>query len=281
MKDFKLNNGVMMPNVGIGTFLLEPNDAYNSVLNALKLGYRMIDTANMYVNERAVGRAMKDSGIKREDIFLSTKLWPTEYENPNAVEETLERLGTDYIDLLFIHQPTKKWRDGYKQLIKAYKEGKIKAIGISNFEKQIEDVLNEFDVKPQVIQVECHPLFPQDELRKITEKEDIRIMAWFPLGGKGMTGELLNSDIVSNLAKKYSKSPAQIVLKWHTQFGNIVIPGSKNVDHIKDNIDIYDFMLTDDDMNEMAKLNKHERRYTQDDEKLDMYQNMKPQYEEK
>ena len=133
MKEFKLNNGITMPSVGIGTFLLEPKDAQNSVREALKLGYRLIDTANAYMNERAVGRGMKESGVDRKDIFLSTKLWPSEYENPNAVEETLERLGTDYIDLLFIHQPTKNWREGYKQLIKAYKEGKIRAIGISNF----------------------------------------------------------------------------------------------------------------------------------------------------
>ena len=133
MKELKLNNGVLMPNVGIGTFLLEPKDAENSVREALKMGYRLIDTANAYMNERAVGRGMRKSGVKREDIFLSTKLWPSEYENPNAIEETLERLGTDYIDLLFIHQPTKNWREGYKQLVKAYKEGKIRSIGISNF----------------------------------------------------------------------------------------------------------------------------------------------------
>lgn len=281
MKEFKLNNGIKMPNVGIGTFLLEPSDAENSVREALKMGYRLIDTANVYVNERAVGRGMRDSGVKREEIFLSTKLWPTEYANPNAVEETLKRLGTDYIDLLFIHQPTKNWRDGYKQLVKAYKEGKIRSIGVSNFEGYIIDVLKEFDVKPQVIQVECHPFFPQDELRKITEKEDIRIMSWFPLGGKGMTGELLNNPIVLALAEKHKKSPAQIVLKWHTQMGFVVIPGSKNVDHIKDNINIYDFELDEDDMKEMSKLNHSQRKYIQDDEKLDAYQTWAPHYEAK
>lgn len=281
MKEFKLNNGIKMPNVGIGTFLLEPSDAENSVREALKMGYRLIDTANIYVNERAVGRGMRDSGVKREEIFLSTKLWPTEYANPNAVEETLKRLGTDYIDLLFIHQPTKNWRDGYKQLVKAYKEGKIRSIGVSNFEGYIIDVLKEFDVKPQVIQVECHPFFPQDELRKITEKENIRIMSWFPLGGKGMTGELLNHPIVLALAEKHKKSPAQIVLKWHTQMGFVVIPGSKNVDHIKDNINIYDFELDEDDMKEMSKLNHSQRKYIQDDEKLDAYQTWAPHYEAK
>ena len=282
MKEFKLNNGITMPSVGIGTFLLEPKDAQNSVKEALKLGYRLIDTANAYMNERAVGRGMKESGVDRKDIFLSTKLWPSEYENPNAVEETLERLGTDYIDLLFIHQPTKNWREGYKQLIKAYKEGKIRAIGISNFEGEyIDSLLKEFDVIPQVIQVECHPFYPQTDLRKITDKENIRIMSWYPLGGKGMTGELLNNPIIINLANKYHKSTAQIVLRWHTQMGFIVIPGSKNVEHIKDNIDIFDFCLSNEDMNEILKLNKHQRRYIRSDEALENYLNWKITYEEK
>ena len=282
MKEFKLNNGITMPSIGIGTFLLEPKDAQNSVREAIKLGYRLIDTANAYMNERAVGRGMKESGVDRKDIFLSTKLWPSEYENPNAVEETLERLGTDYIDLLFIHQPTKNWREGYKQLIKAYKEGKIRAIGISNFEGEyIDSLLKEFDVIPQVIQVECHPFYPQTDLRKITDKENIRIMSWYPLGGKGMTGELLNNPIIINLANKYHKSTAQIVLRWHTQMGFIVIPGSKNVEHIKDNIDIFDFCLSNEDMNEILKLNKHQRRYIRSDEALENYLNWKITYEEK
>ena len=281
MKEFKLNNGITMPSVGIGTFLLEPKDAENSVKEALKLGYRLIDTANAYMNERAVGRGIKESGFDRKEIFLSTKLWPTEYENPNAVDETLERLGTNYIDLLFIHQPTKNWREGYKQLVNAYKKGKIKAIGISNFEREINEVLAEFDVKPQVIQVECHPFFPQDELRTITKKEEIKIMSWYPLGGKGMTGELLNNPIIINIANKYHKSTAQIVLRWHTQMGFIVIPGSKNVEHIKDNIDIFDFCLSNEDMNEISKLNKHQRRYIRSDEALENYLNWKITYEEK
>lgn len=282
MKEFKLNNGITMPSVGIGTFLLEPKDAQNSVREALKLGYRLIDTANAYMNERAVGRGMKESGVDRKDIFLSTKLWPSEYENPNAVEETLERLGTDYIDLLFIHQPTKNWREGYKQLIKSYKEGKIRAIGISNFEGEyIDSLLKEFDVVPQVIQVECHPFYPQTDLRKTTDKYDIKIMSWYPLGGKGMTAELLDSDIIKNMANKYHKSPAQIVLKWHNEMGFIVIPGSKSVDHIKDNINIFDFELTKDDMNEISKLDSGKRRYTRTDEALSNFLNWHITYENK
>ena len=278
----KLNNGIEMPEVGIGTFLLEPIDAENSVREALKMGYRLIDTANAYRNERAVGRAMKSSGVKREDIFLSTKLWPSEYENPHAVEETLERLGTDYIDLLFLHQPTHNWRSGYKQLIKAYKEGKIRSIGVSNFEGEyIEALLKEFDVLPQVIQVECHPFFPQVDLRKVVEPLNIKIMSWYPLGGKGMTAELLDNPIVTNIASKYHKSTAQVILRWHVQMGFIVIPGSKNVAHIKDNIDIFNFTLSQDDMNQIAKLNSGERRYTRTEEALANFASWKVTYENK
>lgn len=280
MEKVKLNNGVSMPNVGIGTFLLEPEDAKKSVCEALKSGYRMVDTANAYVNEKAVGRGIKESGAKREDVFLSTKLWPSEYENKTAVDETLERLGTDYIDLLFIHQPTQNWREGYKRLIEAYQDKKIKSIGISNFEGEyIQELLKEFDVIPQVMQCECHPFFPQDETRKITQRHDIRIMSWYPLGGKGQTEELLNSNIIKALAQKHKKSPAQIVLRWHIQMGFIVIPESKNPEHIKSNIDIYDFALSDDDMAQIAKLNNGKRRYIRTDEALKGFASWKPQYE--
>lgn len=279
-KEITLNNGVLMPNVGIGTYLLEPQDAENSVREALQMGYRLIDTASAYRNERAVGRGMKASGVKREDIFLSTKLWPSEYENPHAIEETLERLQTDYIDLLFLHQPTKNWRKGYRQLVDAYQKGIIRSIGISNFEGQyIKDVLKEFDVKPQVIQVECHPFFPQDELRKITDKEHIAIMSWYPLGGKGMTDELLHHPLIGKMAEKHHKTTAQVILRWHIQMGFVVIPGSKNVDHIRDNYAIYDFNLDEEDMRLIATLNNGQRRYIRTDEALERYATWKIEYE--
>ena len=276
----KLNNGVEMPQIGLGTFMLGPNDAQNSVREALKIGYRLIDTANAYVNERAVGRGIKQSGIKREEIFLSTKLWPTEYENENAIDETLERLGVDYIDLLFLHQPSGNYIKGYKQLEKAYKEGKIRSIGISNFEgKFIQEILNTCDIKPQVIQVECHPYFAQDELRKITDKNDIKIMSWYPLGHGD--SNLINEDIFKELGSKYGKTPAQIILKWHIQMGFIVIPGSKNVEHIKDNFNIFDFELSDDDMDRILSINKNKRYYIRTDEQLIHFAGFKPHYEEK
>lgn len=280
MNKIILNNGVEIPNVGIGTFLLEPNDCYNSVLNALKLGYRLIDTANIYNNEVSVGKAIKASNINRKEIFVSTKLWPSEYENENAIDQTLQRLNLEYIDLLFIHQPTKNYRQGYNQLIKAYNQGKIRSIGVSNFEgNYILDLLNEYDIIPQVFQCECHPFYPQTELRKIIDQKNIKLMSWYPLGGKGMTQDLLNNDIVTSLANKYNKSPAQVILKWHIQMGFIVIPGSKNIEHIKDNINIYDFNLTDKDMALISKLNNNQRRYIPDKAKLEHYLNFKPNYE--
>ena len=173
-----LNNGIKMPMAGIGTFLLSPDEAENSVLSALKEGYRLIDTANAYMNEKAVGRAIKKSGVPREDIFLETKLWPSFYENEDAVEKTLERLDTDYIDLLLIHQPAGNYIAGYRLMEKAYKEGKVKAIGLSNFTKEgVQEILGICAVKPTVLQTEVHPYDQKKELKEFLAKEGIKIQA--------------------------------------------------------------------------------------------------------
>lgn len=273
-----LNNGQKCPVTGIGTYLLAPSDAENSVREALKMGCRLIDTANVYVNERAVGRGMKDSGVKREDIFLSTKLWPTEYENPDAVNETLARLGVEYVDLLYIHQPAGNWLAGYRQLEKAYKEGKAKAIGISNFEgKYIDELQNKWEIIPQFVQVEAHPYFTQKELRKTLDQYGIRLMSWYPLGHGDKS--LMEEPVFTALGKKYGKSPAQVILRWHTQMGFAVIPGSKNVNHIRDNLDILDFSLTDEEMAEIAKLDKGKRYYYRTDEQLEQFAVWSPAYE--
>ena len=174
-----LNNGVKMPMAGIGTFMLSPDEAEASVLSALQCGYRLIDTANAYVNEKAVGRAMKKSGVPREEIFLETKLWPSFYEQQDAVEKTLQRLDTDYIDLLLIHQPAGNYVAGYRLMEKAYKEGKVKAIGLSNFnEKQIQEILDICEVKPAVLQTEVHPYSQEKKLKEFLDKEGIVIQAW-------------------------------------------------------------------------------------------------------
>ena len=278
MEYITLNNELKCPVVGIGTFMLSPADAENSVREALKMGYRLIDTANAYVNERAVGKGIKDSGVPREEVFLSTKLWPSEYENENAVDETLERLGVSSVELLYIHQPAGNWLAGYRQLEKAYKEGKAKSIGISNFEgKYLEELEKEWEIAPQFIQVEAHPYFAQDELRKILEPHDIKLMAWYPLGHGDRS--LIEEPVFADLSKKYGKSPAQVILRWHTQMGFVVIPGSKNVDHIRDNLNILDFRLSEEEMAEIAKLNKGVRYYTRTDEALARFASWQPEYE--
>ncbi len=280
MVTIALNNGVKCPVIGIGTFMLTPAEAENSVREALKMGYSLVDTANAYVNERAVGHGMQASGVKREDIFLSTKLWPSEYENENAVDETLERLGVDYVDLLYIHQPAGNWLAGYRQLEKAYKEGKAKAIGISNFEgKYIEDLQTKWEIVPQFIQVEAHPYFTQQELRKTLDKYGIKLMSWYPLGHGDRS--LIEEPVFAKLGQKYGKTPAQVILRWHTQMGFAVIPGSKNVDHIKDNLNILDFVLTDEEMDEIAKLDKGVRYYHRTDEQLEQFAGWRPAFEEK
>ncbi len=278
MKYVILNNGIKMPTLGIGTFLISPPDAFNGVKEALKMGYRHIDTANMYGNERAVGRAIKESGVPRNEIFLATKIWPTEYHNPNIVEETLERLGVDYVDLLYVHQPAGDWEACYKMIEKAYKEGKTKAIGISNMEGHWLDELYSFcKIKPQVIQVECHPYFPQEELVEQIKKDDIKIVSWFPLGHGDPT--LLNQKVIGEIAKKHGVTNAQVLLRWQLDKGFAVIPGSKNVDHIRDNYEILSFSLDKEDLEKIATLNKNKKYNQQTPEKLEVYANRFPVYE--
>lgn len=278
MKYVILNNGIKMPALGIGTFLISPPDAFNGVKEALKMGYRHIDTANMYGNERAVGRAIKESGVPRNEIFLATKIWPTEYHNPNIVEETLERLGVDYVDLLYVHQPAGDWKACYKMIEKAYKEGKTKAIGISNMEGHWLDELYSFcEIKPQVIQVECHPYFPQEELVEQIKKDDIKIVSWFPLGHGDPT--LLNQKVIGEIAKKHGVTNAQVLLRWQLDKGFTVIPGSKNVDHIRDNYEILSFSLDKEDMDKIATLNNGKKYNVQTLEKLEIYANRFPVYE--
>ena len=279
METITLNNNLECPVIGIGTFMLSPAEAETSVREALKMGYSLVDTANAYVNDRACGRGMRQSGVRREEIFLSTKLWPSEYENPNAVDETLERLGTDYVDLLYIHQPAGNLLAGYRQLEKAYRAGKAKSIGISNFEgKYIAELETKWEIAPQFMQAEAHPYFTQSELRKTLDKYGIRLMSWYPLGHGDKA--LLQEPVFAELGKKYGKTPAQVILRWHTQMGFVVIPGSKNVDHIRDNLDILDFTLTDAEMARIAKLDKGERYYHRTDAQLVQFAAWRPQFEQ-
>ena len=278
-KYIKLNNGVDMPMAGIGTFLLSPDEAEASVTSALQSGYRLIDTANAYVNEKAVGRAIHKSGIDRKEIFLETKLWPSFYEQADAVEKTLERLDTDYIDLLLIHQPAGNYIAGYKLMEQAYKAGKVRAIGLSNFTPaQIQEILDVCEVKPAVLQTEVHPYSQEQELKAFLAQENMVIQAWYPLGHGDKT--LIEEPVFSKLAAKYGKSNAQIILRWHIQSGNVVIPGSKNPEHIRANFDLFDFSLDDAEMKEIAALNKNKRYYTSTPDMLKAYAEMVPPVDE-
>ena len=273
MEYLTLNNGNKIPMAGIGVFLLNPEETELSVLSALADGIRLIDTANGYMNEKAVGRAIAKSGVAREDIFLVTKLWPTVYTDENAIDETLARLGTDYVDLLFLHQPAGDWRTGYKMMEKAYKEGKVKALGLSNFpEEWLKEIIETAEIKPQMVQVEAHPYYPQTELKKMLAQTGMGLMAWYPLGHGDKN--LINEPSFTKLAEKYGKSNAQIILRWHVQSGDVIFPGSRNPAHIRDNFNIFDFSLTDEEMAEIAKLNKNVRYYNATVEDAQKYTNM-------
>lgn len=270
MEYITLNNGTKMPMAGIGVFMMLPAEAEASVESALRSGVRLIDTANGYMNESGTGRGIQKSGVPREEIFLVTKLWPTVYGKETAVDESLWRLGTEYIDLLFLHQPTDNWREGYRNIEKAVKAGKVKAIGLSNFpDALLQEAIDTMEIKPQVVQVEAHPYFPQTELKKILTQTDMGLMAWYPLGHGDKS--LIEEPVFTKLAEKYKKSNAQIILRWHIQSGNVVIPGSKNPKHIQDNFNIFDFALTEEDMAEIEQINKGVRYYTATPEKIAAY----------
>lgn len=279
MKQVMLNNGKEMPTLGIGVFTFTPQEAEEAVCNALKNGYRSIDTANMYMNEKAVGRGMKKSGVTREEIFLTTKLWPTEYDKvSSAIDSTLKRLDTDYIDMLYLHQALADYKGAYKEIEKAVKEGKVNGIGLSNFnEEQIQEILDICEIKPSLVQVEAHPYYQQEKLREFLKPHGIIIEAWFPLGHGDKN--LIEENLFTELGKKYNKSNAQIILRWHIQVGNIVIPGARSEEHIKQNIDLYDFELTDEEMAEIRKLDKNTRYYNATPEMHKQYLEMHLDYD--
>ena len=279
MEYLKLNNDVKMPVEGLGTFLMSPAEAEAASLAALEAGYEHIDTANAYMNEKAVGRAIAKSGVARDKIIVSTKLWPSVYEAGDAaIEGTLNRLGLDYVDMLILHQPVGNYLAAWKTMEKAYKEGRVRALGLSNFpQEKIAEVINHAEIKPQLVTVECHPYFAQSDLREYLSQYGIVIEAWYPLGhgDKGLQEE----PVFTKLAEKYGKTPAQVILRWHVQMGTSIIPGSKNPAHIADNADIFDFELTDEEMAEVAKLDGTKKYYEATDEALAGYLAIKPDFD--
>lgn len=260
-----LNDGTRIPQFGLGVYMINGDEATcKACLEALKLGIRHIDTAHAYQNERGVGRAVKESGIDRHDIWVTTKLWPSEYgegKTAAAIDKMLQRLDTDYIDLLLLHQQFGDYLGAWRDMERAVKAGKVRSIGISNFESEhLEELCEAATIKPSVLQVECHPYYPQTDLKKRIAPYDTRIESWYPLG-HGDRG-LINEPIFTRLAEKYGKTNVQIILRWHIQMGNIIFPKSTSPEHIRQNFDIFDFVLSDEDMEEIAGLDNGHRFYT-------------------
>ncbi|MBQ4421267.1 MAG: aldo/keto reductase [Bacteroidales bacterium] len=260
MKEIKLNNGVMMPQIGYGVFQVEPSECERCVSDALKAGYRMIDTAQAYFNEEGVGAAIKKSGIDRKDIFLVSKIWITNYGYEKAkasIEESLRKLDTDYIDLMLLHQPFCDYYGAYRAMEEAYKEGKLRAIGVSNFPSdRLIDLSHNVSVKPMVNQVETHVFCQQVKAKEYMDELDCKIIAWGPLA-EGKNGFFSNPTL-SEIGAKYNKSVAQVALRYLLQRDVIIIPKSSKLERMEQNIDIFDFELSDEDMNKILELDtKH------------------------
>ena len=252
-----LNNGTKIPQIGFGVFQIQGDEATEKAcLEAFKIGYRHIDTAHFYNNEKGVGATIKKSGLKREEIFITSKLWQNELskeKTPNAIERMLKRLDTPYLDLLLIHWPFGDYVNAWKEMEKKVKEGKIKSIGLSNFyPDKLKEILNICEIKPVVDQVECHPYFPNNELRNELKNINAVIEAWSPIG-RG-DSKLINDPLLVEMAKKYNKSVVQILIRWSIQKGNVVLPRSTNPQHIKDNFNVFDFEIGKEDMDKIEAL---------------------------
>ena len=261
MEHIKLYNGVEMPTLGYGVFLVSPNECERCVSDALEVGYRLIDTAQAYQNEEGVGNAWRKSGIKREDLFLVTKVWISnngEEKAAKSIDESLRKLQTEYIDLLLIHQAYGDVFGTWRAMEKAYRAGKVRAIGVSNFQAgRFFDFAHYVDVKPMVNQLQCNTLIQQVGIEPILAETDTKIMAWGPLGGQGVEG-IVKSEELTAIGTKYNKSAAQVALRWLTQRGIVAIPKSTHKERMAQNIDIFDFTLTDDDMAQIGRMNQHD-----------------------
>lgn len=254
-----LNDGNKIPQFGLGVYMVRGDAAAEAACTeALKLGYRHIDTAHAYQNERGVGAAVRKSGIARAEIWITSKLWPSEYgegKTMDGIDKILGRLDTDYIDLLLLHQQFGDYLGAWKDMEKAVAQGKVRSIGISNFEsKRLEELMAAATIKPSVLQVECHPYYQQDALKARVQPYGTVIESWYPLGHAD--AELMNEPVFSRLAEKYGKSNAQIILRWHIQAGNVVFPKSTNPAHMKENLNIFDFTLTAEEMREIKALDR-------------------------
>lgn len=266
-KMLALNNGMRIPHLAYGTIGQSGEPLAENVAFALNHGFELIDTANRYGNETEVGEGLKRSGRRREEYFVETKLGPTLYENDGAIDATLKRLGVDYIDVMILHHPVNNYIYAYKMLEKAYRAGKIRAIGLSNFPvEKIQEVLEQCDIVPAVMQVEGHPYYPAEAVGKFCEERNIALQTWFPLGHG--SAALIQESLFAQLGEKYGKTPVQIILRWHVQRGFCPVPGSASPKHIQENADIFDFSLTEEEMARIALLNRHEPIYKVTEESL-------------
>lgn len=260
MKTIELNNGVEMPILGYGVFLVDPKECERCVTDAIDVGYRMIDTAQAYYNEEGVGAAIKKSGIKREEFFLVTKVWITnsgEEKAAKSIDESLKKLQTDYVDLLLIHQPFGDYYGTYRAMEKAYKDGKTRAIGVSNFfPDRFVDLCNFVEIKPMVNQMETHVFQQQKVLRQYMDKFNTQLMSWSPMA-RG-ENNFFNNEVLKSIGQKYNKTVAQVALRFLTQENVIVIPKSTHKERMKENFEIFDFELSNDDMNTLRALDKGE-----------------------
>ena len=261
MEYLKLSNGVEMPLLGYGVFLVSPDECERCVSDALSVGYRLIDTAQAYQNEEGVGNAWRKSELKREDLFLVTKVWIAnagEEKAAQSIDESLRKLQTDYIDLLLIHQAYGDVFGSWRAMEKAYRDGKVRAIGVSNFQAgRFFDFAHYVDVKPMVNQLQCNILIQQTGIESILAEFDTKMMAWGPLGGQGIDG-IVKSKVLSDIGAKYGKSAAQVALRWLTQRGIVAIPKSTHRERMEQNFNVFDFTLSNDDMARIANLNQHD-----------------------
>ena len=261
MQNIRLYNGVEMPILGYGVFQVPPQEAERCVSDALSVGYRLIDTAQAYFNEEGVGEAVAKSGIKREDLFLVTKVWISnngEEKAAKSIDESLHKLKTDYIDLLLIHQAYGDVFGTWRAMEDAYRDGKVRAIGVSNFQQaRFFDFAHYVDMKPMVNQLQCNAMIQQREIEPTLNEFGTKMMAWGPLGGEGVDG-IIKSELLAGIGAKYGKTASQVALRWLTQRGIVAIPKSTHKERMQQNLDIFDFALTDDDMAQIATMNQHD-----------------------
>lgn len=256
-----LGSGYTMPVLGLGTYSLHGDECINAILSAIKLGYRKFDTATFYGNEEEVGEAIRRSGVPREELFVCTKLYPNEFGNAEkAIEESLARLDIGYVDLMLLHHPGANDVEAYKAMERAVREGKIRSLGVSNYYiKEMTEFLPKVNIKPVLTQNEIHPYYQEKEVVEFMHKNGIVIEGWYPFGGRGWTGAMFADETLQEIAEVHGKSPAQVILRWDLQNGVAVIPGSSNPEHQKENISVFDFELTEDEMARINALDRNEK----------------------